>query len=72
MPSDVGVASFLQPRTAMELEIAAVLKESPHDLSNDQELTEAEKKALLKLSLEEVLLHCTLLPLYPFFSLFLG
>ena len=38
----------------MELEVAAVLRESQHDLPNDQELTESEKKSLLKLSLEEV------------------
>ena len=38
----------------MELEIAAVLRESQHNLLNDQELTESEKKELLKLSLEEV------------------
>ena len=38
----------------MELEVAAVLNKSQHNLPCDQELTEAEKKALLKLSLEEV------------------
>ena len=44
----------IQPRTEMELEVAAVLSKSQHNLPSDQELTEAEKKALLKLSLEEV------------------
>ncbi len=40
----------------MELEVAAVLRDSQHDLPNDQELTMSEQKALLKLSLEEVMM----------------
>ena len=39
----------------MELEVAAVLRKSQHDLPSDQELTVSEQKALLKLSLEEVM-----------------
>ena len=43
-----------QPITEMEKEIATVLEGSENVERNDEELTEAEKKALLKMSLEEV------------------
>ena len=44
-----------KPTTELECEVAAVLaSSSEHVGSNDQELTEAEKSALLSMSLEEV------------------
>lgn len=47
--------SPLKPTTELEFEVAAVLaSSSEHVESNDQELTEAEKSALLRMSLEEV------------------
>ena len=46
---------MLQPRTPLELEVAAVLNGNPDDLPmENSELTPAEERALAAMSLEEV------------------
>ena len=46
---------MLQPRTPLELEVAAVLNGNPDDLpTENSELTPAEERALAAMSLEEV------------------
>ena len=45
---------FVQPTTELEKEVAAILASSPSVEEEGEELTEAEKKSLLQMTLEEV------------------
>ena len=51
-----GSQSFLcpQPSTELEKEVAAILSASEHVERPDQELTPAEKKSLMQMTVEEV------------------
>ncbi|XP_052088938.1 U3 small nucleolar RNA-associated protein 14 homolog A-like isoform X1 [Mytilus californianus] len=46
-------AKVIKPRTSLEVEVASLLKGSENVVSNKQELTPAEEKALKAMSLEE-------------------
>ena len=43
-----------QPVTEMECAVAAMLEGSEHVIPNDKDLSEAERKALTRLTMEEV------------------
>ena len=43
----------------MERAVADILQNSDHTIADDEELSKAEKEALLKMSVEEVSAHLT-------------
>ena len=49
-----GIVVYLQPSTELEKEVAAVLAASTNIEKEGQELTEAERKSLFQMTMEEV------------------
>ena len=50
----LNIILLFQPRTSLEMEVAALLRSSENVVSNKRELTPAEEKALQAMSIEEV------------------
>ena len=50
--------SLHQPHTSLEVEVAAILQGSKHNLPKERLLTEAEERALRAMNLEEACNHC--------------